>query len=64
MHDAEIEVRSIELCAAAGGVDGVTMGPTPAVDGISATEWGGLIRSMKGMLLRGMGLTGDWRQLK
>lgn len=64
MHEAELEVRSIELCAAAGGVDGVTMGPTPAVDGISAAEWGGLIRGMKGMLLRGFGLTGDWRQLK
>jgi hypothetical protein len=64
MHDAEKEVRSIELCAAAGGVDGITMGPEPAVDGITAVEWGGFIRGMKGIVLRGMGLTGDWRQLK
>lgn len=64
LHDACHEVRSIERCVACGGVDGLSMSPEPAVDGISAKEWEGLIRSMKGLLTRGMGLNKDWRQVK
>lgn len=63
LHEAETEFRSIDLCTANGGVDGLSMSPEVAVDGIAATEWRGLIRAMKGLLLRGMGLNSDWRQL-
>ncbi len=71
MHEPEMEVRSIELCSAAGAVDGMIMGPQPAVDGIPAREWGGLVRALKGAVERTLGFTvdwrgrsGDWRQLK
>ena len=63
-HDPALEVRSIELCTAFGAVDGVTMSPEPAVDGISAEEWRGLLTTMRGMLYRTMGVTKDWRQLE
>ncbi len=59
MHDPEAELRSIELCTAAGAVDGISDAPSFSVDGITATEWGGLIRTMKGILLRGMKATGN-----
>ena len=39
------------------------MSPEPAVDGISAEEWRGLLRTMRGMVYRTMGVTKDWRQL-
>ena len=64
MHDAAHEVRSIELCTAFGGVDGLSMSPEAAVDGIPAREWEGLIRTLKASVIRGMGLSNDWRQLK
>ena len=64
MHEPEIEVRSIELCTAFGGVDGLSMSPDAAVDGIDATEWLGLIRTFRNSLYRGMGIIKDWRQLK
>ncbi|MFX0203901.1 MAG: glutamate cyclase domain-containing protein [Candidatus Hodarchaeota archaeon] len=59
MHAPEIEVRSIELCTAAGGVDGVSMGTEAGVDGISADEWRGIIRTMRGIVLRGLGVGGE-----
>lgn len=40
-HDGQLERRCIEQCVSFGGVDGMFMGPEPAVDGISAREWGG-----------------------
>ncbi|MBN2456263.1 MAG: DUF4392 domain-containing protein [Sedimentisphaerales bacterium] len=64
MHEPEHEIRSIELCTACGGVDGLSMSPEPAVDGIKAAEWLGLLRAMKGIVYRGMGVIKDWRQLK
>ena len=63
-HDPALEVRSIELCTAFGAVDGMTMSPEPAVDGISAEEWRGLLTAMRGMVYRAMGVIKDWRQLK
>jgi len=70
-HDAELEARCIEICAAAGAVDGMTMAPEPAVDGIVVKEWEGTIRALRGSIMRTLGHTvdwkgtiGDWRQLK
>lgn len=63
-HDPEVEIRSIELCTAFGGIDGLSMSPDVAVDGIPAQEWLGLLRGMKGIIYRGMGVIKDWRQLK
>ena len=64
MHDPEHEIRSIEYCVANGAVDGLSMSPESAVDGISVREWDGLIRAMKGIVTRGLGLNRDWRQVK
>jgi D-glutamate cyclase len=70
-HDPELETRCIECCVNFGGVDGMFMAPEPAVDGISAREWEGLIRSLKLTVQRTLGDSvnwqghrGDWRQLK
>lgn len=69
-HDGALERRCIEQCAAFGGVDGMFMGPEPAVDGISAVEWEGLVNTLRNTLDRLAGRvtgwkgdTGDWRQL-
>lgn len=61
MHDPQREVRSIELCTAAGGLDGARVAPDPSVDGIDAEEWTGLLMTLKKMVLRGLGLITDWR---
>ncbi|AWM29454.1 DUF4392 domain-containing protein [Sinorhizobium fredii] len=70
-HDGELERRCIEQCVSFGGVDGMFMGPEPAVDGISATEWAGLVATLRNTLERLAGRvvgwkgdSGDWRQLK
>lgn len=70
-HDAELEIRSIENCVNAGGVDGMFMAPEPAVDGIPAREWEGLLRVFRSSVMRTLGdsvnwqgARGDWRQLK
>lgn len=70
-HDGELERRCIEQCVSFGGVDGMFMGPEPAVDGISAAEWAGLVTSMRntierlnGRVVGWKGQGGDWRQLK
>ncbi|PKW16123.1 DUF4392 domain-containing protein [Saccharopolyspora spinosa] len=70
-HEPELEIRSIEACVASGGVDGMFMAPEPAVDGIPATEWEGLLRALRSSMLRTLGHSvnwqgdsGDWRQLK
>ena len=63
-HDPALEVRSIELCTAFGAVDGMTMSPEAAVDGIPAEEWRGLLTAMRGIVYRTMGVIQDWRQLK
>lgn len=70
-HDGALEKRCIEQCVAFGGVDGMFMGPEPAVDGISGTEWEGLVNTLRNTLDRLAGRvtgwkgdTGDWRQLK
>ncbi|NMG36691.1 DUF4392 domain-containing protein [Azoarcus sp. TTM-91] len=70
-HDAELEIRSIELCVGNGGVDGMFMAPEPAVDGLPAIEWEGLIRTLRFTVLRTLGDVvnwkgdrGDWRQIK
>jgi D-glutamate cyclase len=70
-HDPELERRCIEQCVAGGGVDGMFMAPEPAVDGISAREWEGLIRALRGAVRRALGHVvnwkgdqGDWRQVK
>ena len=69
-HEPELEVRSIDLCAAAGGVDGLFEGTELAVDGITAQEWEGLIRSLRATVSRMLGIVvnwqgdlGDWRQV-
>jgi hypothetical protein len=70
-HEPELEARSIEFCCAGGAVDGMIEAPESAVDGITAREWEGLIRGLRGSVLRTLGLTvdwrgqlGDWRQLE
>jgi D-glutamate cyclase len=70
-HDPELEVRAIEFCCLGGGVDGMIEAPESAVDGIAAKEWEGLIRGLRGSVLRTLGITvdwrgrmGDWRQLE
>ncbi|WP_431324789.1 DUF4392 domain-containing protein [Rhizobium sp. YTU87027] len=70
-HDGELERRCIEQCVAFGGVDGMFMGPEPAVDGIAAAEWAGLVTTLHNTLDRLAGRvtgwkgdSGDWRQLK
>lgn len=60
-HEPELEVRSIDFCCAAGGVDGMIEAPESAVDGITAKEWEGLIRGLRGSVLRSLGHTVDWR---
>jgi hypothetical protein len=60
-HEPELEVRSIELCCASGGVDGMIEAPEPGVDGIMSNEWAGLIRGLRGSVLRCLGMTVDWR---
>ena len=69
-NEPELEVRSIDLCAAAGGVDGLFEGTELAVDGITAQEWEGLIRSLRATVSRMLGIVvnwqgdlGDWRQV-
>ncbi|CAN7728857.1 DUF4392 domain-containing protein [Bosea sp. LjRoot9] len=69
-HEPELEVRCIEQCVAGGGVDGMFMAPEPAVDGISALEWEGLVRTLRASVLRALGHSvnwkgdrGDWRQV-
>jgi hypothetical protein len=64
MHDPELEVRSIDLCTAFGGIDGLLMAPELGVDGIFVQEWAGLIGALKGTLTRNLGRAEDWRQLK
>ena len=70
-HEPELEVRATELCVANGGVDGMFMAPEPANDGIHVREWEGMVRSLRGSVMRAMGHSvnwkgdqGDWRQLK
>ena len=70
-HEPEIETRSTELCIAHGGVDGMFMGPEPAHDGIAMREYEGMVRSLRGSVMRAMGHSinwkgdqGDWRQIK
>lgn len=70
-HEPELEVRATELCVANGGVDGMFMAPEPANDGIHIREWEGMVRSLRGSVMRAMGHSinwkgdqGDWRQLK
>ncbi|MBG0775854.1 MAG: DUF4392 domain-containing protein [Desulfovibrionaceae bacterium] len=63
MHEPEWEQRAIELTANAGGVDGGSLSPVPAVDGIPALEWAGLVRAMRGMVRRGMDIGADWRTI-
>lgn len=70
-HDGALERRCIEQCVSFGGVDGMFMGPEPAVDGISAVEWEGLVNTLRNTLERLAGRvtgwkgdSGDWRQLK
>jgi len=70
-HDPELETRATEACVANGGVDGMFMGPEPANDGIAIVEWEGMVRSLRGAVLRGLGHSvnwkgdqGDWRQVK
>lgn len=70
-HDGALERRCIEQCVSFGGVDGMFMGPEPAVDGISAIEWEGLVNTLRntldrlaGRVIGWKGDSGDWRQLK
>ncbi|MCA1326745.1 DUF4392 domain-containing protein [Herbaspirillum sp. alder98] len=70
-HEPELEVRATEQCVFNGGVDGMFMAPEPANDGIHVREWEGMVRSLRGSVLRAMGHSinwkgdqGDWRQLK
>ena len=70
-HEPELEIRCIECCVNNGGVDGMFMAPEPAVDGISALEWEGLLRTLRASLRRAVGDSvnwqgsrGDWRQVK
>lgn len=70
-HEPELEQRCIEQCVSGGGVDGMFMAPEPAVDGISAREWVGLIGALRASMLRTLGHAvnwrgdrGDWRQVK
>ena len=60
-HEPELEVRSIDFCCAGGGVDGMIEAPESAVDGITAKEWEGLVRGLRGSVLRTLGHTVDWR---
>ncbi len=62
LQEPEREQRAIELCANTGAVDGVSVSPEPAVDGIPAQEWFGLLRSLRGMVTRGMARKKDWRR--
>ncbi len=69
-HEPELEVRSIEMCAGSGGVDGMFEGTEPFVDGIPAKEWEGLIHTLRATVRRALGMSvnwkgemGDWRQL-
>lgn len=70
-HDPELETRTTEACVANGGVDGMFMGPEPANDGIAIQEWEGMVRSLRGAVMRALGHSinwkgdrGDWRQVK
>lgn len=70
-HEPELEMRCIDFCCAGGGVDGMIEAPESGVDGIPAAEWVGLIRALRGSVLRTLGHTvdwrgrmGDWRQLE
>lgn len=62
LQEPEREERAIELCANTGAVDGVSLSPEPAVDGIPAIEWNGLMRSLRGVVARGMDQATDWRR--
>lgn len=64
LHHPDRERRSIELCANSGAVDGVHVSPVPAVDGIPAEEWEGLLTTLRGMIHRGTDFSGDWRRQK
>ncbi|MFW5733826.1 MAG: DUF4392 domain-containing protein [Oceanidesulfovibrio sp.] len=64
LHYPDREKRAIELCANSGAVDGVLVSPVPAVDGIPAEEWEGLLTTLRGMIHRGTGFQGDWRRRK
>lgn len=70
-HEAELETRATDACVANGGVDGMFMGSEPANDGIAIVEWEGMVRSLRGTVMRTLGHSvnwkgdrGDWRQLK
>ncbi|MCG7324556.1 DUF4392 domain-containing protein [Achromobacter sp. ACRQX] len=70
-HEPELEIRSTELCVASGGVDGMFMAPEPAHDGIAMQEYAGMVRALRGSVMRALGHSinwqghqGDWRQLK
>ncbi|KQT62916.1 hypothetical protein ASG54_16505 [Aureimonas sp. Leaf460] len=70
-HEPSLEKRCIELCVTFGGVDGMFMAPEPAVDGIHADEWFGLVTALRGSVMRALGHStnwkgdsGDWRQIK
>lgn len=63
LQEPEREQRAIELCANTGAVDGVSVSPEPSVDGIPAVEWYGLLRSLRGIVQRGLAKDRDWRRL-
>ena len=70
-HTPELETRSTELCVATGGVDGMFMAPEPAHDGIAMEEYAGMVRALRGSVMRALGHSinwqghqGDWRQIK
>jgi len=52
LHPPEAELRSLDYCVAAGGLEGETMAPEPGVDLVPAVEWLGLLRVMQGILAR------------
>lgn len=70
-HTPELETRSTEMCVASGGVDGMFMAPEPAHDGIAMEEYAGMVRALRGSVMRALGHSinwqghqGDWRQIK
>jgi hypothetical protein len=60
-HDPELETRATEACVANGGVDGMFMAPEPAIDGIAIVEWEGMVRSLRGAVMRTLGHSVNWK---
>jgi len=60
LHAPEHEIKSLEKCAEYGAIDGCHFFADPSSDGVTADEWAGLWRAIRGMIHRGLEDSKNW----